>query len=460
MSFEDEESVKLVAPADFYGPTQQRHCTDTLCGVMIFLMWAAMSVIGISACTNGDYRIVLYPLDYDGNICGTDYAANMTEYPYLLYVNSYTGGVCVNKCPSLRGQVENNVTDVRTLVTYGGVWQTQGAELPADFIQVANYSESKDARFCSLDSCFPNNDTQQSWNSQGVNEGFGYAYYVGDTFPLLWRCYLTSEAEDAIQLEVQSNTTMIQQQPGYDFFNNLFADMWMARFYIFGFGFGVAVGISFVYTILLRLPLLLTFVIWSSVFISIAMFMLAGYYAVTQANTWDNQEPQVHDDTTISATRIAGYCLFATGALLALIMCCLRKQIQLALTCVKETSKDIHRMPLILLIPVLQAAGFVAFMIIFMIYAVHLASLGELEVLEFTTNFNTGTEVAVRTFEFDTYVYRCAWYFLFCFFWTSSFIVASGDLMVALCFAKAYFEKDKPKVGSRTVLASIYATLR
>ncbi len=94
MSFEDEESVKLVAPADFYGPTQQRHCT-TLCGVMIFLMWAAMSVIGISACTNGDYRIVLYPLDYDGNICGTDYAANMTEYPYLLYVNSYTGGVCV-----------------------------------------------------------------------------------------------------------------------------------------------------------------------------------------------------------------------------------------------------------------------------------------------------------------------------------------------------------------------------
>jgi hypothetical protein len=141
-------------------------------------------------------------------------------------------------------------------------------------------------------------------------------------------------------------------------------------------------------------------------------------------------------------------------------MCCLRKQIQLAVGCVKETGKAMHRMPLIIMLPVLQAAGFVAFMIVFMIYAVHLASLGQVSVQEFTTNFNTGTEVAVRMYSFDTYVYRCAWYFLFCFFWTSSFIVACGDMMVAMCFAKWYFSKDKSTVGSRTVLGSVYDTLR
>lgn len=182
---DDEEAVKLVAPADFDGPTGNRHCTDVFCGLLIVVMWAAMTFIGISACQTGDYRIVLYPLDYDGNICGTDYGTiDMTDYPYLLYINSYTGGVCVKECPSLERQVENNVSDVRTLVTYGGIWQAEGAELPADFVQMANYTSSEDALYCSEEDCFPNNSTQQSWMSEGVSEGFGYAYYVGDTYPL------------------------------------------------------------------------------------------------------------------------------------------------------------------------------------------------------------------------------------------------------------------------------------
>jgi len=239
MPHDDEETEKLVAPADFDGPTANRHCTDVLCSLLLFVMWAAMSFIGISAYKDGDYRIVLYPLDYDGNICGTDYNQDMTEYPYLLYINSYTGGVCVKECPSLQGQVANNASDVRTLITYGGVWQTQGAELPADFVQIANYTASEDALYCTEETCFPSE--QQSWTSQGVNEGFGYAYYVGDTYPLLWRCYLTSQAESAIQAEVQANSTLVAGEAGYSFFNNLFADTWTARYYILGFGFGVAV---------------------------------------------------------------------------------------------------------------------------------------------------------------------------------------------------------------------------
>lgn len=238
---DEEENDKLVAPADFDGPTSQRHVTDVLCTLLILTMWIAMTVIGIMACQDGDYRIILHPLDYDGNICGTDYAQDMTEYPYLLYINSWTGGVCVESCPSLEGHVANNVTDVRTMVTYGGIWQAEGAELAPDFIKMANYSDSEDALYCSQDSCFPNNSTQASWTSSGVNEGFGYAYYVGDTYEFLWRCYLTSDAEDAIQSQTQSNTTLVAVDAGYAFFTNLFADMWTARFYILGFGFGVAV---------------------------------------------------------------------------------------------------------------------------------------------------------------------------------------------------------------------------
>ena len=59
-------------------------------------MWLSMTGLGIYAYQNGDYRLILYPLDYAGNVCGTDYGNHdMREYPYLYYVNDFAGGVCV-----------------------------------------------------------------------------------------------------------------------------------------------------------------------------------------------------------------------------------------------------------------------------------------------------------------------------------------------------------------------------
>jgi hypothetical protein len=81
---EGEEFEKLVAPADFDGPTKERRCTDVLCLLMLVAAWIAMTAIGIYSFSEGDYRLVLYPLDYEGNVCGTNYAADMTDYPYLL----------------------------------------------------------------------------------------------------------------------------------------------------------------------------------------------------------------------------------------------------------------------------------------------------------------------------------------------------------------------------------------
>jgi hypothetical protein len=106
----DEEGEKLVAAPDFRGPVEHRHCTDILFLVLLFAMWTAMTGIGIHAATNGDYRLVVYPLDYDGNICGTNYGVDMvsslrtnginciiiiiernrTSHPLLLFLSSPT----------------------------------------------------------------------------------------------------------------------------------------------------------------------------------------------------------------------------------------------------------------------------------------------------------------------------------------------------------------------------------
>ena len=58
----------LIAPPDFNGPSSaKRHFTDVLCTLLLWIMWISMTGLGIYAIQNGDYRLILYPLDYAGN---------------------------------------------------------------------------------------------------------------------------------------------------------------------------------------------------------------------------------------------------------------------------------------------------------------------------------------------------------------------------------------------------------
>ena len=119
---------------------------------------------------------------------------------------------------------------------------------------------------------------------------------------------------------------------------------------------------------------------------------------------------------------------------------------------------------LILLVPVLQAMAFWIFMLCFIFYGVNLASLGDIKSKDIS--FETGTpvdleitedqpEIAVRVYEFSPFVERCGWYYLFCLFWTANFIVAAGDMMIALSVAHYYFARNKMTIGSWTVLQSV-----
>ena len=189
MNYEDDEiaNEKLQAPADWSGPVERRICTDLLFLILIILSWVGMTAIGLYAVNNGDYRLVLYPLDFDGNVCGTDYRdRDMTEYPYLLYTNMVSG-VCVKQCPSLKGVTQDNLTDVHTLITYTGVWQSEfnKSQVPSDFVAMANYSyifeESSNTANtdtitdvslldtnnfqCNSDLCFPSVNITDSWTT-------------------------------------------------------------------------------------------------------------------------------------------------------------------------------------------------------------------------------------------------------------------------------------------------------
>jgi hypothetical protein len=461
---DDDDTRKLRAAPDFDGPVKDRHCTDILCSLLLIASWIVMTGIGGYAIANGNIDLVIRPLDYDGNVCGTDFGpSDMTDFPVLLYVNDFSGGVCVKKCPDLTNKTQDGLTDMRTLVTYGGIWQVEGggAELPADFIQVGNYTNSSDAIFCTNDACYPNNSTLKSWVASGVRSGKGFAFYAASTYEVLFRCVLTTAAQERISYLTGQNLTRSGSEASlvddaYTFWGKLYGDVYMARNYILGFGFGLSLAVSLVYIFLMRLPVLLTAVIWTSILLTILMFFVGGYYAWTQASEWDDAEPQTVSSRTIHLTSGFALGMFGIGALLVLMACCLRRAIMDAIKCTKEAGKAVNSMILILLVPVLQTIGLLAFMLPWLYYAAYLASLGKIT----TTEVPLGVEVegltgpqptiSYRTYDFDDFTENCAWYLLFSFFWTANFIVAMGDVSSAC----------DPDVATMTCCAHFPASFR
>ncbi len=177
-------------------------------------------------------------MDYDGNICGTDYGkANMTAYPKLVYINSLGGGVCVEQCPNV-----TELVDLRTLVTYNGVYQEDGAFLPEDYINIADYSTADNVVTCNNIMC--DTDPANSWNGQGINGGKGFAYYAVDTYEVLKvRCIANPKATEKIKETVNTNNEVLDIESWaktQEFFSNLYGDIFEARNYILLFGIAAA----------------------------------------------------------------------------------------------------------------------------------------------------------------------------------------------------------------------------
>jgi hypothetical protein len=144
----------------------------------------------------------------------------MTDYPYFMYINNWGGGVYLKECPILAGRTADNLTDVKTLITYGGIYQVEGAELSQRFVQMPDYSSSPDALVqCSHTANMlpefyrPNSKLVVGWHCAHCRR-HAFAYYVGDSYPVLSWCFLTTAASDRIAEIVEANSTLAASQAG------------------------------------------------------------------------------------------------------------------------------------------------------------------------------------------------------------------------------------------------------
>ena len=129
----------------------------------------------------------------------------------------------------------------------------------------------------------------------------------------------------------------------------------------------------------------------------------------------------------------------------------LRSRVQLAIGVTKEAAKALASIPMLIVLPVIQAVGITAFLVPWIIYVLYMASSGELvnQTGVYTVN-GVSTTYTYRTFEYTTNTKYAFLYMLFCWFWTSEFIIAIGQLIIALSISAWYFARDKSSVGNST----------
>lgn len=392
---------------------KKRSCTDVLILLLLLAVWGAMTLLGFVALgwiandnlPAGNPNRLLSPMDYNGRICGYDASVASRRYGYYLLDST---AVCVSSCPT--------ATDMTV------------------FICKDEFQAAADADTTGI--------TGASYVAQNL------CMIQIKTRETLYRCYPDTADDDAIASSSSDASGITVNTPGW--FTTFLQDLYENSGIIFGIGIGVSVVISFGYLFLLRIPGTLFIIIWT-LLISILLAIFVGAYLLYALSVeWANEIPKTHDQNQIDAMTYVSYGVFAIGGLYLCLLLVMRERVQLAINVVKEASRALSAMPALLGVPAVQATGLVLFLVPWTIYSLFLASSGDIVLV--TAQDTAGNSYTYRTFEYSENTQYAFLYMLFCWFWTSQFIIAYGQMTVALSFVAWYFTHAKDQVGTGTVV--------
>ena len=173
--------------------------------------------------------------------------------------------------------------------------------------------------------------------------------------------------------------------------------------------------------------------------------------------------------------------MLAVAALwFCVVFCVLRKRIMLAIAVVKEAGKALSAQKLLVLFPIIQLTGCAIFVAPWCVYCLFLASSGELVDVRACYDY-MGSEckdpylegddvvriaqsgcncVEYKEMQYTTNQRYAGLYLLFSWFWTSEFIIAMGQLVVALAISTWYFTREPKNIGNSNVFYSIKTAFR
>uniref|UniRef100_A0A7S2Y2B5 Choline transporter-like protein n=1 Tax=Fibrocapsa japonica TaxID=94617 RepID=A0A7S2Y2B5_9STRA len=408
-----------------------RKCTDVLCMLLLIAVWFATTILGFIVCgvienenleAGNPWRLV-NGVDYDGRVCGIDSGVKNEENIYYLPSGA---GICIESCPTatdykqfhcMPGEEPEDDLDAYKKIAAGKcMYHVATTDVFNYCIYDAVLEAAQDVGAATLEQAIA-----------AANNGTSDAVAAGD----IPESYFEPDEDN--------------------WFDDFTADLYKAIYVIFGFGIGVALGVGFLYLILLRVPGVLFLMTWGIIFLVQLLWLVGGALCVQIGKAWEDDNK--HSDMESKGLLYFGYVLIAIGVLFFLFILCMRKRIKLAVGIVKEASKAISAMKIIVLFPVIQSLGVLCFLIPWVIYVVYLASSGEIVTIEMPNG------AQVKQFQYTDNMRYAALFLLFSWFWTSQFVVALGQLVVAMAVSMWYFTKEKGSIGNLTVFKAIRVSM-
>jgi len=439
---------KLDVGKDFAGPRSERKCTDVLWLFIIIAHWIAVTWLGIiafgwvesPAIGQGRPYILTNWIDHNGWICGKEGHSEVETKPYLYYPNptgnswnvALTGpsagkiatsgyGFCVHKCPD---------TNALPVFDYSSCETNQlGIEVCDSWLAYETFD------FVSY--CIP--------------DGSAYLGVVSPTTGTVTNVTDVELADDALE----ESTGAV-----FKWFQELLSDLIVTRVPCAITGLVLPFVCGYLYMRLLRVPGVLFTIVWGTILVVFLVMLALGavlYANYQQMAAVDDDVVDAENDNYEMASQILAYICWFCAAIFFCAVCCMRRQIMLAMGVVKEAAKVVNSMMLIVMLPIVQGIGITIFLIVWFIYIVFIATAGE-KVLVDKDSYGP-LEMPYKTFEVTENQESALWFMLFDLFWTMEFVEALGQIIVATAAATYYFTRDRSTIGNSTVVfAARHAT--
>ncbi|GFS69730.1 choline transporter-like protein 4 [Nephila pilipes] len=476
---------ELTYDPQFSGPVKSRSCTDIICLFLFVSFLAGWCVVAFFAYREGDPRILVYPTDSEGNVCGY---GEFQDKPYLFFFDlmkcaspkvlatgCLTPQVCVSECPRETFLANEN--------------------LP-------NADEMKKKLICKY------NVTKEGKSLKSLVDEEHCARLYLKSIPVFGRCLpellipgtsdkrvrdendnIIKDGNEDITYEAVANATnsLAKFLSLTEIGTKIFSDFKTSWYFLLG-GLVFSMVISLIWIVLMRW--LAGIMVWLSLILVLAFLVFGCYYSTTKyialknipgsdakfRITWDIKSYLALRDTWLAFAVISGVIF----TILFLIIIFLRKRIVIAIALIKQASRSVGTMPSTLLFPIIPYLLMLLFIVFWCAVALYIASSGKASFVvadapagskvkngtmcnpkKYTDATGAGIKCLFHTYGLKNNIYTSQFYNLFGLFWALFFIVGLGQVSLSGAFASYYWTRDKKKdIPSFAIGGGFYRCIR
>ncbi|XP_063263618.1 choline transporter-like protein 3 isoform X2 [Prinia subflava] len=422
-----QDSGDSISERQEWRPVTYRKCTDTLWLLLFCLFWAGLMFISGYAVVAGAAERLVLGYDSFGNICGRKNTPveganlsglDMTNKKYVFFLNSCSLEIqslkisslslCVSSCPQ---QQLNSLEDLQSFA------RNNGSFLCVYNLNVSSYTlNPKAAQLCPTLPVPPSK-----------------------SFPLFNRCVPQNP-----ECYSKYSSVLISMVNEMDVFHRILSGILAGRDTVIGlsvlalaFSLVLVLAFRFIQTVLVHT--LIALVVFGLLFVSGVLWWLHYDYRNDPSTELETEKENVKF--------LLGYAIFSTivTVILLSLIFVLRKRLQFAVQLFRIVGKIIGRIPFLLFQPLWTFLILIVFWVFWVAVLLSLGTAG-------TAQSTSGGQVEYRALSGICYM---AWYHFIGLIWTSEFILACQQMVIAGAVVTCYFNRNKNNPPPHPVLSSI-----